>query len=174
MIKSTLLLLVALCAANAFAPVQNGVSRDTTALNIFGKAKAGAKSGSKPTFDASTEEWVAAPSDDGAYPYDAVGSLLRHGPAPFIKRTTNPKGYEQAVLEYMAKAGVDRAEATGNMDAKLNNAMDWAYQKSAEANGSPKVDYTVLKQKDAALSVIWAVFITPLVVKTVVETVSQF
>mmetsp|Transcript_24121 Transcript_24121/g.33706 ORF Transcript_24121/g.33706 Transcript_24121/m.33706 type:complete len:173 (+) Transcript_24121:20-538(+) len=171
MIKPTLLLLVALCSVNAFAPAQNG--RSATTLNIFGKAKASAGKSSLPSFDRETEEWVAAASDDGEYPYDAVGSLLRHGPAPYIKRTTNPKGYEQAVLEYMAKAGADRAEATGNMDAKLNNAMDWAYQKSAEANGAAKVDYTVLKKKDAILTVIWALFVSPLVVYTVVQTVSQ-
>ena len=51
----------------------------------------------------------------------------------------------------MATAKVDRAEATGNIDAKLNNAIDWAYQKMEEKNGKPKVDYTRLDKKQAAL-----------------------
>lgn len=36
-----------------------------------------------------------------------------------------------------------------------------SYQKSEEARGRPKVDYTQLKLKDAILVVTWAVFVTP-------------
>ena len=35
------------------------------------------------------------------------------------------------------------------------------YQKSEEARGRPKVDYTQLKLKDAILVITWAVFVTP-------------
>lgn len=128
----------------------------------------------KPKYDKMTEKWEKAADDDGNYPYDAIGSLLRHGPTPFITRLTNPSEYEQGILKYMANAGVSRAEATGNMDAKLNNAMDWMYQKTAEKNGSPKVDYTQLKAKDAILVLVWAFGITPLAISVVLDTVSQF
>lgn len=119
------------------------------------------------------DKWEKAPGDDGAYPYDAVGALLRHGPSPFLTRLTNADEYEQYVLNYMAEIGVDRAEATGNIDAKLNNAAHWAYQKMEENKGKPKVDYTALKAKDAALALIWAVFITPLAVNVILQTFSQ-
>lgn len=103
----------------------------TDAFGIAAGAKKGVGS-TKPTFNKATEKWEKAAGDDGKYPYDAVGALLRHGPVPFVTRLTNPGEYEQAVLKYMATAGVDRSEATGNMDAKLNNAVDWAYQKMEE------------------------------------------
>lgn len=49
----------------------------------------------KPTFNAKTQQWERAKDDDGKYPYDAVGALLRHGPSPFITRIVNAKEYEQ-------------------------------------------------------------------------------
>jgi len=128
----------------------------------------------KPTLNKKTGRWEKAKDDDGVYPYDAFGSLLRHGPSPFFTRLTNPDEYEQGVLKYMSTAGVSRAEATGNIDAKLNNALDWAYQKQAERNGAPKVDYTELKKKNAILTIIWALGITPLAIKVIYETVTQF
>lgn len=127
-----------------------------------------------PKWDEATEKWIQAPGDDGEYPYDPVGSLLRHGPFPFVKRLTDPNGYEQDVLGYMAKAGVSRAEATGNMDARANNAADWMFQKMEEKNGKPKVDYTRLDKKQAALTGIWALGITPLAISVVLETVTQW
>ena len=161
-----LVVVVALaCTLNkvdAFVPPSTLQSPSSTSLHV------------KPTFDKATETWQKAPSDDGKYPYDAVGALLRHGPGPFIKRVTDSKGYEQDVLQYMSATGCSRAEATGNMDAKLNNAADWAYQKLEEKKTGKKVDYTVLKKKDAALTIIWALGITPLVLSSVAQTVSQF
>lgn len=132
------------------------------------------RSAKKPTFISKTQKWERASDDDGKYPYDAVGSLLRHGPAPFLSRLTDPAGYEQTVLAYMASTGVSRAEATGNMDAKLNNPADWAYRKLEEKRGKPKVDFTRLDKKDAALVVLWAVFITPLTLSVIVQTISQY
>lgn len=157
------LILVAILCATVAAFVPQSSKSASTALYAR-----------KPTLDKKTNTWVKAPDDDGKYPYDPIGSLLRHGPAPFFTRLTNPGEYEQAVLKYMATANVDRAEATGNMDAKLNNAMDWTYQKMAEKKGAPKVDYTQLKKKDAILSVIWAFGITPLAISVIVDTVKQF
>jgi hypothetical protein len=173
-----LLLVVLLCGLSlsstvAFAPVlvaartgTGSISRSSTHLS--------AKKGKSPSYDRATERWTKGQDDDGAYPYDAVGALLRHGPGPFIGRLTNPDDYEQNVLKYMANGDVSRSEAVGNMDAKLNNAMDWMYQKTAEKNGAPKVDYTAMNKKDAAKSVIWALFIVPLAVNVIIQTVTQF
>ena len=113
----------------------------------------------KPTFNKSEHKWEKADDDDGIYPYDAVGSFLRFGLQPFVKRLTDPNGYEQDVLEYMASEGVSRAEATGNMDAKLFNAADWAYSKMEERNGRPKVDLTKLDTKQAVLTVAWTLVV---------------
>lgn len=159
------LLLVTILCASAFAFAPQSSNKRATATSLFAR---------KPTFNKKTETWEKASDDDGLYPYDAVGSLLRHGPSPFITRLTNADEYEQAVLKYMANAGVSRAEATGNMDAKLNNAMDWTYQKMAEKNGAPKVDYTTLKKKNAILVAVWAFGITPLALSVIQQTVSQF
>ena len=74
----------------------------------------------------------------------------------------------------MLSANCDRAEATGNTDAKLNNAMDWAYQKMEEKNGKPKVDFTRLDKKQAVLTVVWAFGITPLAINVVWNTADQF
>lgn len=128
-----------------------------------------------PTLDSSTGRYVKSPYDDGVYPYDALGSALRHGPSPFLTRLFNPDEYEQGVLKYMLTAQCDRSEATGNVDAKLNNAADWAYRKMEEKNkGKPKVDYTKLDKKQAILTVVWALGITPLVVNVVYSTLDQF
>ena len=147
----------------AFVLLAFGVP-STTAFRSFGGGKSKSAASAKPKFDAGKGKWVKAPSDDGQYPYDAVGSLLRQGPSPFFQRVSNPAEYEQMVLQYMAEAGVSRAEATGNMDAKLNNVLDWSYQKKEERNGAPKVDYTLLKTKDAILTTVWGLGITALVV----------
>jgi hypothetical protein len=95
----------------------------------LGKSKAPSSKLPLPTLNKETNRWEKSPLDDGKYPYDAIGSALRHGPSPFLTRVFNADEYEQGILKYMATAKVDRAEATGNIDAKLNNAIDWAYQK---------------------------------------------
>ena len=126
-----------------------------------------------PTFNKATQKWEKAASDDGEYPYDAWGALLRHGPAPFISRLVSPADYEQQVLKYMAVAKVSRAEATGNMDAKLNNAADWAYQKMEESRGRPKVDFTYLDRKKAALTITWSIIIIPTTYYVISHTFEQ-
>lgn len=147
-----------------------------TASSAFGlgKSKAAATKLPLPTFNKETNRYEKSPLDDGEYPYDAIGSALRHGPSPFLTRVFNADEYEQGVLKYMLTAKVGRAEATGNIDAKLNNALDWAYQKQEEKNGKPKVDYTRLDKKQAALTVVWALGITPLAVNVILNTADQF
>ena len=115
-----LLVLALVCTASAFAP---------TSPSSSVRQSIGVLSAKKPTFNKSTQKWEPASGDDGKYPYDAIGSFLRFGTGPFLKRVTDANGYEQDVLEYMAGTGASRAEATGNMDAKLFNPADWAYQK---------------------------------------------
>ena len=164
---SFLLSLLCIVSTAAFAPSIESSSRSTTSLYAaVGKIK--------PTFNKKTEKWEKAPADDGEYPYDAVGALLRHGPEPFIWRVAKADAYEQLVLEYMATAGVDRSESTGNMDAGLANPVDWSFQKMQEKKGAPKVDYTILKPKNAILAGIWAVFITPLTISVITQTISQW
>ena len=117
-----------------------------------------------PTFNSKTSLWEPS-SETEPEPYGPFGSFLRGGPSPFLIRTFQPSEYEQAVYKYMAQTSCSRAEAQGNMDAYFNNAADWMYQKSEEARGSPKVDYTQLKLKDAVLVMTWALFVTPLLVR---------
>lgn len=150
-----LLLLVTLLSHVAgFAVLPNRPSHATT-VRLWGTTR--------PKLDKATGKYQAAPNDDGQYPYGPVGSLLRHGPSPFVKRLIDGQGYEQDVLEYMYLTNTDRSTATGNMDAKLNNALDWTYQKMAEKKGAPVVDYTQLKVKDAILTSVWGLIITPTV-----------
>ena len=151
--------------------------REASAFGSFGKkaAKVTTPKLPLPTIDTETGRYVRSPLDDGVYPYDALGSALRHGPSPFLTRLLNPDEYEQGVLKYMLSANCDRSEATGNVDAKLNNAADWAYQKMEEKKkGKPKVDYTKLDKKQAILTGVWALGITPLVVNVVYSTLDQF
>jgi len=113
-----------------------------------------------PKLNKQTSLWEPSPETEPE-PYGLWGSFLRGGPSPFITRLFSPLDYDQAVFKYMAQTSCSRAEAQGNMDAYFNNAADWAFQKKEEANGRPKVDYTLLKPKQAALVVGWALFVTP-------------
>lgn len=113
-----------------------------------------------PTFNKQTSLWEPSIETEDS-PYGPWGSFLRGGPSPFLVRVLSPNEYDQAVFKYMAQTKCSRAEAQGNMDAFFNNAADWAYQKSEEARGRPKVDYTELKPKQAILVITWALFVTP-------------
>jgi hypothetical protein len=46
-----------------------------------------AAANTKPKFNAQTQKWERAKGDDGEYPYDAVGSLLRHGTSVVVSST---------------------------------------------------------------------------------------
>ena len=41
------------------------------------------------------------------------------------------------MMKYVVTANVSHAEVMGNMDAYLNNANDWSYQKMEEKKGAP-------------------------------------
>jgi len=132
-----------------------------------------AKGLAKPKFNKSTNKWDKPAGYDEEETYGPVGSLLRQGPGPFITRLSNADKYEQAVLKYMASEGISRLEAQENMDAYFNNAADWAYQKMQEKKRAPKVDYNKIKTKDVALSAIWGLFITPLLLRIVFSIINM-
>ena len=144
------------------------------AFNFGGNKKTPASKVPLPTFDEATNRYTKNPLDDGKYPYDAVGAALRHGPSPFLTRTFNADEYEQGVMKYMLTYKCDRSEATGNTDARLNNVLDWQYQKMEEKRGAPKVDYTYLDPKRAKLTGLWALGITPLAISIIASTLDQF
>eukprot|EP00571_Detonula_confervacea_P017057 CAMPEP_0172310442 /NCGR_PEP_ID=MMETSP1058-20130122/11487_1 /TAXON_ID=83371 /ORGANISM="Detonula confervacea, Strain CCMP 353" /LENGTH=183 /DNA_ID=CAMNT_0013023249 /DNA_START=41 /DNA_END=592 /DNA_ORIENTATION=+ len=162
-----------------FATILVALASSTTVSafgGVFGKKSTGGASSKLPlpTLNKETNRYDKSPLDDGKYPYDAIGSALRHGPSPFLTRTFNADEYEQGILKYMLTAKCDRSEATGNVDAKLNNAADWVYQKMEEKKGKPKVDFTKLDKKQAALTAVWALGITPLALNVVLSTADQF
>ena len=69
-----------------------------------------------PRFDPSTQQWYPTkPEEESSAGYGPIGSLIRAGPLPFIQRIINSDNYDQGVLKYMAKEGVSRVEAQGNM-----------------------------------------------------------
>ena len=55
-----------------------------------------------------------------------------------------------------------------------NTTNNRAYQKMEEKNGKPKIDYTVLDPKQAALTSVWALGITPLAINVISSTLNQF
>jgi hypothetical protein len=92
--------------------------------------------------------------------YGIIETVVRNGPLPFIQRIINPGDYEQAVLKYMATAKVGRKEAQGNMDASLENAADWAYQKAQEQNCAPKKDFAKSpSEKQYVLAGTWSAIV---------------
>eukprot|EP00560_Eucampia_antarctica_P005272 CAMPEP_0197835324 /NCGR_PEP_ID=MMETSP1437-20131217/25382_1 /TAXON_ID=49252 ORGANISM="Eucampia antarctica, Strain CCMP1452" /NCGR_SAMPLE_ID=MMETSP1437 /ASSEMBLY_ACC=CAM_ASM_001096 /LENGTH=124 /DNA_ID=CAMNT_0043440663 /DNA_START=269 /DNA_END=643 /DNA_ORIENTATION=- len=104
--------------------------------------------------------------------YDKVGSLLRYGPKPYLTRMFNEDTYDQAVLKYMANEKCGRMEAQGNMDCFFDNAQDWALAKMIEKKGGYKRDYAKLDQKQAALSVVWGIGVTLVIVSIVNDIAS--
>mmetsp|Transcript_61613 Transcript_61613/g.74115 ORF Transcript_61613/g.74115 Transcript_61613/m.74115 type:complete len:189 (-) Transcript_61613:420-986(-) len=159
-------LLSLIASASAFVPIPlHHRTSITTSLAAFGKRST--PSTTKPTYDKQTGRWEPPPNEDDSELYGPVGALLRQGPGPFITRLTKPDDYEQAVLKYQATEGCTRLEAEGNMDSYFNNAADWAFQKNAEKNGAPKIDYTILKAGDAAKTIVWALGVTPFLLRIV-------
>mmetsp|Transcript_3528 Transcript_3528/g.5364 ORF Transcript_3528/g.5364 Transcript_3528/m.5364 type:complete len:204 (-) Transcript_3528:490-1101(-) len=163
---SLLLFAFMVATISAFTPPSSSISSTSTRTQQFQLSAVPSPerlfdySKKPPTFNKQTTLWEPSHETEDA-PYGPWGSFLRGGPSPFLVRVLQPSDYEQAVFKYMAQTSCSRAEAQGNMDAFFNNAADWAYQKSEEARGRPKVDYTQLKLKDAILVITWAVFVTP-------------
>lgn len=113
-----------------------------------------------PKFDKKAARWIpSSPAEDASAGYDAVGSLLRQGPAPFFQRIVNADEYDQAVLKFMAGDGCDRNEAQASMDAYLRNPNDWAYDRMEEQKRGIKVDYLTLKKDKIALTLAWSAIV---------------
>ena len=75
-----------------------------------------------PKYDPATSRWTAtSPDEEASAGYPAWGSLIRQGPSPFFQRIFNADDYEQGVLKMMARDGMGRNEAQGNMDAYIRN-----------------------------------------------------
>lgn len=162
------LTLLCVSACNAFSSSTQCSPKarpSRVALSVFGRRTGSKPAAPLPKFNTATERWEAPENEDmtgcDTFAMSPVGALLRQGPGPFITRLAKPDDYEQAVLKYQATEGCTRLEAMANMDAYFNNAADWAFQKNAEKNGAPKVDYSILKKGQAAKTVVWALGITP-------------
>eukprot|EP00591_Stephanopyxis_turris_P005644 CAMPEP_0195507684 /NCGR_PEP_ID=MMETSP0794_2-20130614/1085_1 /TAXON_ID=515487 /ORGANISM="Stephanopyxis turris, Strain CCMP 815" /LENGTH=146 /DNA_ID=CAMNT_0040634447 /DNA_START=224 /DNA_END=664 /DNA_ORIENTATION=- len=113
-----------------------------------------------PRFNPTTNLWEPVTQDDETTAgYGPIGSLARAGPLPFFQRIFKADDYDQAVLKYMAKEGVDRMEAQGNMDAYFENPNDWTIQKLEEKKGGYKRDYAMIDQSQLVLSGVWAVVV---------------
>lgn len=112
-----------------------------------------------PKYDPSKQRW-ASEAEDLEGSYDIFETIVRNGPLPFFQRIISADSYEQGVLKMMASEGMGRAEAQGNMDASLENAGDWAYQKMKEKNGGPKKDYAKSPSpKQFALALTWSAIV---------------
>eukprot|EP00545_Synedropsis_sp_CCMP1620_P012432 CAMPEP_0119013890 /NCGR_PEP_ID=MMETSP1176-20130426/9190_1 /TAXON_ID=265551 /ORGANISM="Synedropsis recta cf, Strain CCMP1620" /LENGTH=170 /DNA_ID=CAMNT_0006967017 /DNA_START=24 /DNA_END=536 /DNA_ORIENTATION=+ len=125
-----------------------------------------------PRFDPTTQKWSAGDGDmEGAY--GIFETVVRNGPLPFISRVTSGGSYEQGVLKLMATEKMGRAEAQGNMDASLENAADWAYQKMQERNGGAKKDYAKSPSpKQFALAGTWSAIVFAFFGSIIVDTVN--
>mmetsp|Transcript_9541 Transcript_9541/g.14340 ORF Transcript_9541/g.14340 Transcript_9541/m.14340 type:complete len:184 (-) Transcript_9541:113-664(-) len=145
------LLLTILQTAAAFTFQNNNAARTSnlSALNMV------------PRFSKTTQKWEPTSEKDTEGGYDLMGSLIRQGPMPFIKRVQDPDLYDQMVLKYMAGDGVDRLEAQGNIDAFLANPNDWIVQKNAEKRGAAKYDYAKANTNTGQLikTTIWAMIV---------------
>jgi hypothetical protein len=112
------------------------------------------------SFNSEKKRWEADSEKDLEGAYGIFETVVRNGPLPFIQRVTNGFTYEQGVLKYMYMEKVGRKEAQGNIDASLENAGDWGYQKMQEKKGAPKKDYAASPSpKQFALSGVWSVIV---------------
>ena len=114
---STLLLpwLLCLLLVGLTQAFQHYGIRQTRVRNVLSLSMA-------PKYDPVTNRWTATTSDEEASAgYPAWGSLLRQGPSPFFQRVFSADDYDQGVLKMMARDGMSRIEAQGNMDAYIRN-----------------------------------------------------
>ena len=139
-------LLALLAATQAFVSQSGGVARSALSM--------------APRFDKKEQKWYPTKPEEGPEAgYPLVNTLLLHGPKPFLQRVFNPDDYEQAVLKFMAGDKCDRQEAMGNMDAYLNNANDWAFNRLTYEKGGYKPDYVTLKKDAIILTVTWSAIV---------------
>ena len=117
-----------------------------------------------PRFDPFTQRWYpSSPDEEPSAGYPPVGSLLRHGPKPYLERTLKPDEYEQAVLKFMAADECSRNEAQANMDAYLRNPNDWAFDRMEFKRRGYKIDYLTLKPKKIVLTSVWSAIVVSVV-----------
>ena len=122
-----LLATLLLGSTTAFQPVT--VRRSSAAL------RPGALAPLRATDEELGEFWAPLINGDDADGYPAFGSLVRQGPVPFFIRLSDSNKYDQAVVEYMAKAKCGKREAQGNMDAFFADPNGWALDKIATDEG---------------------------------------
>lgn len=96
--------------------------------------------------------------------YPPIGTLLRQGPQPYIRRLLNSDEYDQGVLKMMAGENLTRDEAQGSFDAYMRNPNDWTYNKLQERKGGFKIDYAKAPDtKSIVLTVSWGIIATTFV-----------
>lgn len=124
-----------------------------------------------PRYDKGTKRWSpTSSSEEESAGYSPVGSLIRFGPVPFVRRLTDPDGYNQGVLKMMANENfASRDEAQGNMDAYICNPNDWTLQKLEEKRTGVKYDYANANMSavDLALTAAWAGVLLSVVARVV-------
>ena len=148
MTKLLVLAVLAMAGTAMAFVVQSSSIYQTSSLNMV------------PRFDKQSARWIpSSPEEDASSGYDAVGSLLRQGPAPFFQRIVNADEYDQAVLKFMAGEGCSRNEAQASMDAYLRNPNDWAYDRMEEQKTGRKVDYLTLQKDKVALTLVWTAIV---------------
>jgi hypothetical protein len=131
----------------------------TTPLNHQVQPSASARA-MAPKYNTETQKWVATVDADTEGAYGPLETIVRNGPLPFIQRVINPGDYEQGVFKLMASEKMGRKEAQGNMDASLENAADWAYQRLQERKGAAKKDYAKSPStKQFALAGTWSLIV---------------
>lgn len=132
-----------------------------------------------PRYDSRTGRYSPSrPEEEASAGYGPLGSLLRQGPVPFVRRLVKPEKYDQGVLKMMADdpSGVGRSRDTaqGNMDAFLCNPNDYALQKLEEKAGAPEFDYGQANMElgQLALTAAWSGVLLALVSRIVYVSVS--
>ncbi|GKY97668.1 hypothetical protein MPSEU_000725100 [Mayamaea pseudoterrestris] len=113
-----------------------------------------------PKYDKKLAKWSPSTAADRPEAGYGIGkTLLLRGPKPFFHRLFQPEDYEQAVLKFMALDKCDRIEAQGNMDAYLENAQDWAFERLESKRTGFKRNYTDIDNKNLALTLVWSTIV---------------
>lgn len=103
-----------------------------------------------------TKNWTYNPFD--VNDLSPIDTLFRRGPVPFAVRIIRSERYEEAVLQYMAKDGVDRATA---QRIWFNDPNGWVVAKQRERDlGEVLSDINAPTgvQKRPIFSALWATF----------------
>ena len=101
-------------------------------------------------------KWIAESTEetsDGGY--DALGTFLRYGPIPTLRRLVQQYEYDQAVLKFMYQEKCSRNVAQGNMDYYFRNPNDWYARRLQEEKLGKRLDYDTLDNTKLVLVVVW-------------------